>query len=89
LSPTDIRLRALLSLDSEAALEEAEVRLTSERAFATKPIFQLAALIPKVDITIKDIARPGYKLGLYSGTESGDKIPEQILLLQRNDGLYL
>ena len=88
LSPNDIRLQALLSLDSEAALEEAAVRLTSEGAFATEPVFQLAALALKVDITIEDIARPGYQLGFYSGTENGSKAPEQILLLLRNHGLH-
>ena len=88
LSPADIRFQALLSLDSESALEEADVRLTSEGAFATEPIFQLAALALKIDITIEDIARPGYQLGFYSGISTGDKAPEHILLLLRNHGIH-
>ena len=53
-----------------------------------EPVFKLAVLALKVDITIEDIARPGYQLGFSSGTENGSKAPEQMLLLLRNHGLH-
>jgi hypothetical protein len=88
LDPADTRLSALSGLDLQPTRADVEWRLTSEGAFATEPVFQLAALALKVDITVEDISRPGYQLGFYSGTPSGERAPEHVLLLLRNHGVH-
>ncbi len=64
------------------------MRLISEGDFAKETSFQLAALSLKVDTTVEDIARPGYQIGFYYGTENGDKAPVQKLFLLPNHGLH-
>ena len=88
LNPADFRLQALIGLDTQSTREDIERRLATDGAFATETIFQLAALALRVDITAEDISRPGYQLGFYSGTPSGERAPEHVLLLLRNHNVH-
>ena len=84
----EISLEALSRLDKEDGCKEVESRLTTDGASACEVCFQLAALSLNVDISIEDISRPDYMLAFYSGTPTGQKAQNQILLLLRNHATH-
>ena len=86
LDPADVRLQSLSPLHSLSERESVESSLTEDGAYGCEVIYQLAALALNVDITVEDIASPGYQLAFLSGTISGHPARAQVLLLLRNHG---
>jgi hypothetical protein len=78
----------LFDLDTDVGRKEVQSRLPTDGASACKTYFQLAALSFNVDIAIEDISRPGYMLGFYAGTPTGQKTRDQILLRIRNHATH-
>ena len=88
LDPHEVTLQTLSQLNQASECEKVETSLTKDGEYGFEVVYQLDALALNIDITIEDIARPGYLLAFYSGTRKGLKARAQVLLLLRNDGFH-